>query len=198
MKMNGSRFARALRLVVACAAIAACGGDDAPAIADTTAADEAQTASMEPPVADAPAGEAETAPAPTSQLVVIAYGSGGGPSSVRLALTDPMSRTTGVTEAGGAARDGIPSSRYAVAEVEGAAGETAPVVTVDGPASGSWIVQVSSESGGRYALDVRAVHEDGRATRGQAPDSLAAGGSRRWRITFDASDPSVFRLDPAP
>ena len=48
-----------------------------------------------------------------------------------------------------------------------------------------------------YALDVRAVHEDGRATRGQAPDSLAAGGSRRRRITFDASDPSVFRLDPA-
>lgn len=195
--MGRRRLARSLGLVAGCAAIVACGGDDAPAVADTAAADEAQSVSMEPPAAEAPAAEDEAAPTPTSQLVVIVYGSGGGPSGMSLALTDPMSRTTGAMAPGGASLGAIPSSRYAVAAVEGSAGETAPVVTVDGPAAGSWIVQVSSDSGGRYALDVRAVHEDGRATRGQAPDSLAAGGSRRWRITFDASDPSVFRLDPA-
>jgi hypothetical protein len=153
------------------------------------------------------ASEAEQRPdsvlAMRAQLTVVAYGPDDQPAVVSLALTDPLSRTTGVSTLGGREFESIPGSRYEVADVQrdsAALGEeTAPLVVVDGPVAGVWTAQIVSPSESRYRIDVRAVHDDGSGRRASASwEAIGARETKRWRITYDPRDAEAFAIEALP
>jgi hypothetical protein len=149
------------------------------------------------------AEEPDSVLAMRSQLTVVAYGPDDEPAVFSLSLTDPLSRTTGVSTVGGREYESIPGSRYELAGVQrdsaAASSETAPLVTVDGPVGGDWTAQVVSPSASRFRIDVRAVHDDGTGRRASAPwETIGAGESKRWRITYDPRDAAAFAIEALP
>ena len=183
--------------------LAACGGGETPPPADTTAVEPHAEASapLETPV-DVEAAP-ESVSVMTSQLTVVAYGPDDEPAAVELALADPLSRTTGVAAVGGRAYESIPDSRYELAGVQrdsgGVTAETAPLVTVNGPAAGTWMASVLAVEDSRYRIDVRAVFDDGTGRRASAPwEEIGAGETRQWRITYDPADTASFELVAVP
>lgn len=196
--MNATRCA-----LVALLLLAACGGGETPPPADSAAAEPVVDAATVPtPPAGTPAA-LEMVPVMTAQLTVVAYGPDDVPAPVALALTDPLTRTTGVSTAGGRVYESIPQSRYEIVGVQrdsaGASGETAPLVTVNGPVAGTWTASVVTREDSRYRIDVRAVFDDGTGRRASAPwEEIDAGETRRWRITYDPGDAASFELESAP
>jgi hypothetical protein len=188
----------------AAALLAACGGaGEQPPAAESI---EAVPSAEEAPASDAASGGEErpdSTLAMRAQLTVVAYGPDDQPAVVSLALTDPLSRTTGVSAPGGREFESIPGSRYEVAGVQrdsaALGAETAPLVVVDEPVAGEWIAQVVSPSESRYRIDVRAVHDDGAGRRASAPwETIAASEAKRWRITYDPRDAEAFAIEALP
>ena len=69
----------------------------------------------------------------------------------------------------------------------------------DEPAGGTWTAQVVARSDTRYRIDVRAAFDDGTGRRASAPwETLGAGETRRWRITYDPGDAESFALEAMP
>lgn len=198
-----TRRARPLAAILPLLLLAACGDVETPPPAD--APDGEPQVSASPIVADEP--QLEPAPETTavmgSQLTVVAYGPDDVEAPIELAVTDPHSRTTGVAAAGGRAYESIPDSRYEIVGVQRdssmRSGETAPLVSVNGPAGGTWTAQVVARSDTRYRIDVRAAFDDGTGRRASGPwETLGAGETRRWRITYDPGDAESFALEAMP
>ena len=198
-----TRSLRPLAALLPFLLLAACGGAETPPPADAPDGEAETTAS--PIVADEPQAEPapETVAAMRSQLTIVAYGPDDVEAPIDLAVTDPLSRTTGVAAAGGRAYESIPDSRYEIVGVQRdssmRSGETAPLVSVDEPAGGTWTAQVVARSDTRYRIDVRAAFDDGTGRRASAPwETLGAGETRRWRITYDPGDAESFALEAMP